>query len=76
MSLINENELCDKRQVVVFCKIFCVLLGNSWQEILYEAVDNARVVVAFITKSYIQSTVCREEFNIALARYMSMVCCA
>ncbi|KAL8619588.1 hypothetical protein ACOMHN_019644 [Nucella lapillus] len=45
--------------------------GNSWQKALYEAVDRAKVVVVFISDCYIQSTVCQEEYNIALARYMS-----
>nr|KAG5685786.1 hypothetical protein BaRGS_019849 [Batillaria attramentaria] len=45
--------------------------GNIWQETLYEAVDKARCVIAFITESYLQSTVCQEEYNIALARFMS-----
>ncbi|KAK7480324.1 hypothetical protein BaRGS_00028371 [Batillaria attramentaria] len=45
--------------------------GNIWQETLYEAVDKARCVIALITESYLQSTVCQEEYNIALARFMS-----
>ncbi|XP_076442860.1 uncharacterized protein LOC143281529 [Babylonia areolata] len=45
--------------------------GNIWQEALYEAVDSARMVVAFVSHSYLQSTVCQEEYNIALARYLS-----
>ncbi|XP_076463846.1 uncharacterized protein LOC143295997 [Babylonia areolata] len=45
--------------------------GNSWQEALYSAVDRAKVVVIFLTDHYVQSSVCQEEYNIALARYMS-----
>ena len=47
--------------------------GNIWQETLYEAVDSARLVAAFVSKSYLQSTVCHEEYNIALACFLSQV---
>ena len=47
--------------------------GNIWQETLYEAVDNAKLVAAFISKSYLKSTICQEEYNIALARFLSEV---
>lgn len=48
-----------------------LMTGNIWQETLYEAVDKCKCVIAFITESYLKSTVCQEEYNIALARYMS-----
>ena len=54
-------------------KIQSFFAGNSWQETLYESVDKAKIVVAFLNEHYIKSTVCQEEYNIALARYMSMV---
>ncbi|XP_012942474.1 uncharacterized protein LOC101852264 [Aplysia californica] len=43
--------------------------GNVWQQTLYEAVDRTRCFVAMLTDSYLKSSVCQEEFNIALARY-------
>ncbi|XP_050404793.1 uncharacterized protein LOC126820737 [Patella vulgata] len=56
--------------------------GSVWQKSLYEAIDNSDIVIAMISEAYIKSTVCREEYNIALARHLSQydihfipVCC-
>jgi hypothetical protein len=42
--------------------------GMSWQHEIYEALDACRKVVAVLSPAYLQSKVCQEEFNIALAR--------
>ncbi|XP_071080878.1 uncharacterized protein [Haliotis cracherodii] len=42
--------------------------GSLWQQSLYDAMDSARCVVALLSMSYIVSDVCKEEYNIALAR--------
>ncbi|KAK6181428.1 hypothetical protein SNE40_009276 [Patella caerulea] len=56
--------------------------GSVWQKSLYEAIDNSNIIIAMISEAYIKSTVCREEYNIALARHLSQydmqfipVCC-
>jgi hypothetical protein len=43
--------------------------GTAWQPALYEALDDCRQVVALFSPWYVDSKVCREEFNIALARH-------
>lgn len=43
--------------------------GAAWQQALYEALDDTRHVIAVLTPHYLQSKVCKEEYNIALARH-------
>jgi hypothetical protein len=43
-------------------------VGASWQQKLYKALDDSRQVVALLSPDYIASTICLEEFNIAVAR--------
>ncbi|XP_046575598.1 uncharacterized protein LOC124283650 [Haliotis rubra] len=45
--------------------------GSLWQQTLYDAMDNARCVVALLSMSYMTSDVCQEEYNIALARALA-----
>ncbi|ESO87656.1 hypothetical protein LOTGIDRAFT_234910 [Lottia gigantea] len=54
------NIFFDKRELCT---------GSVWQKSLYESIDNASVIVMFISDAYINSTVCSEEYDIALARY-------
>jgi hypothetical protein len=43
-------------------------VGASWQQKLYKALDDSKQVVALLSPDYIASTICLEEFNIAVAR--------
>ncbi|XP_071958782.1 uncharacterized protein [Antedon mediterranea] len=43
--------------------------GTSWQQTLYHAIDGSKVLVALVTKEYLKSPVCREEFNLALDKH-------
>ncbi|MBT30981.1 MAG: hypothetical protein CMO01_15085 [Thalassobius sp.] len=43
--------------------------GAGWQQELYDALDNCRRVIAFLSAPYIDSKVCKEEFNIAVFRH-------
>lgn len=43
--------------------------GSAWQAELYEALDDARKVITVFSPWYLTSKVCREEYNIALARH-------
>ncbi|XP_069116423.1 uncharacterized protein [Argopecten irradians] len=45
-------------------------MGSMWQKTLYDSVDGARCVIAMISKSYVSSLVCQEEYNIALLRHL------
>lgn len=44
-------------------------VGTSWQLALYDALQNAQVVVAFLSESYTQSAMCQEEFALSIMRY-------
>lgn len=43
--------------------------GVSWQQELYDALDDCRKVVAVYSPTYLSSKVCKEEFNIAMFRH-------
>ncbi|XP_071958716.1 uncharacterized protein [Antedon mediterranea] len=43
--------------------------GTTWQQTLYHAIDGSTMLVAMVTKDYLKSPVCREEFNLALAKH-------
>ena len=49
------------------------LVGALWQQTLYHAVDASRCVVALLSDDYLQSAMCTEEFNLALAKHMEKV---
>jgi hypothetical protein len=43
--------------------------GSGWQQAIFDALDDCHTVVAFYSPPYLQSKVCKEEFNIALFRH-------
>lgn len=43
--------------------------GAAWQQKIFEALDDCKGVVAVYSPPYLQSKVCKEEFNIALFRH-------
>ena len=43
--------------------------GVAWQQEIFEAIDDSHKVAAVYSPSYLQSKVCKEEFNIALFRH-------
>jgi hypothetical protein len=43
--------------------------GSSWQQELYDALDNSKKVLTLYTPDYLDSKVCNEEFNIAMFRH-------
>ncbi|CAG2185236.1 unnamed protein product [Mytilus edulis] len=46
-------------------------MGSMWQTSLYESLDNAECIIALVSPAYFSSTVCQEEYNIALARHLA-----
>ncbi|XP_070564247.1 uncharacterized protein [Ptychodera flava] len=44
--------------------------GTAWQETLYQAIDGSRCMIACVSKDYLQSQVCQEEYNLALAKHL------
>ena len=43
--------------------------GAAWQQHIFEAIDESRKVISLLSPSYVDSKVCKEEFNIALFRH-------
>jgi len=43
--------------------------GAAWQQEIYEALDDCYKVIAAYSPAYLDSKVCKEEFNIALLRH-------
>jgi hypothetical protein len=43
--------------------------GDAWQQELYEPLEDCRKVIAVYSPTYLESKVCKEEFNIALYRH-------
>lgn len=46
-----------------------LIAGSSWQQEIYEAIDNSRLVLTLISPTYLSSSVCKEEYNIAVFRH-------
>lgn len=44
-------------------------VGSAWQQEIYEALDDCHKVIAAYSPAYLDSKVCKEEFNIALLRH-------
>ncbi|XP_070564431.1 uncharacterized protein [Ptychodera flava] len=44
--------------------------GTAWQETLYQSIDGSRCMIACVSKDYLQSQVCQEEYNLALAKHL------
>ena len=43
--------------------------GASWQQHIFESLDDARKVICMYSPSYLKSRICQEEFNMALFRH-------
>ena len=50
-----------------------MLIGVSWQQTLYEALDGTHCMLALLSPAYLSSPVCNEELNLSMARHMSKV---
>jgi hypothetical protein len=42
--------------------------GRSWQQEIYESLEASAKIVALLSPGYLESKICKEEFNIALCR--------
>ena len=56
-------------KVRVFLDRLELTVGSAWQEELYQALEKCRKVIAVYSPSYLESKMCKEEFNIALFRH-------
>ena len=55
----------------LFLDIEEIKTGASWQQKIFEALDNCRYVVPFLSEQYLSSRICKEEFNIGHYRHLS-----
>lgn len=68
-QFIHEELLRANPALRVFIDEAELDTGAAWQQALYEALDDCHRVIAVLSPHYLQSKVCKEEFNIALARH-------
>jgi hypothetical protein len=52
----------------IFIDRMSLNIGAAWQPEIFEAIDASRRVLTLFSPSYLQSKVCKEEFNIAWVR--------
>jgi hypothetical protein len=52
----------------VFIDRFEINTGASWQQRIFDALDNSKTAVSLYSPEFVHSKVCKEEFNIAWAR--------
>ena len=64
-----EEVLKSRPSTKIFVDKKDIDVGASWQQALYDALDNCRKIVTFLSSPYIKSRMCKEEFNIALLRH-------
>ena len=67
--LLTERLRGMKQDLRVFLDRNEIDAGSSWQQKIFEALDDCRVVVAVYSPDYLESKVCKEEFNIAWIRH-------
>ena len=53
--------------------VYHCISGSMWQTSLYESLNSAKFIFALMSPTYLTSTICQEEYNIAMARYMNQV---
>jgi hypothetical protein len=63
----NEMNHCSP-SLRVFLDRKDIDIGSPWQPQIFESLDKCRKVVALLSPDYLNSKVCKEEFNIAWVR--------
>lgn len=53
----------------LFVDRFELTAGAAWQQHIFEALDDARKIICMYSPSYLKSTICQEEYNMALLRH-------
>lgn len=54
--------------VRIFLDRLSIKIGSAWQPEIFEAIDACKKILVLFSPSYLNSKVCKEEFNIAWAR--------
>jgi len=69
VRLLVEDLLSRRCELRVFLDRLELKPGMSWQQHIFEALDDSRRVVSVLSPDYLASKVCKEEFNIAMVRH-------
>jgi hypothetical protein len=67
-SMIAKELQSLQPGIRIFFDRMSLNVGAAWQPEIFEAIDACRKVLALFSPSYLQSKVCKEEFNIAWVR--------
>ena len=67
-ALIAKELQSLQPDIRIFMDRMSINIGAAWQPEIFEAIDGCRKVLALFSPSYLQSKVCKEEFNIAWVR--------
>jgi hypothetical protein len=67
-ALINKELKSLRHTMQIFIDRKSLKVGAAWQHEIFEALDSCRKVIALLSPEYLNSKVCKEEFNIAWAR--------
>jgi hypothetical protein len=68
MQTLETELLRLAPDVRIFLDRNSIDVGSAWQPAIFESLDQCRKVVALFSPAYLQSKVCKEEFNIAWVR--------
>jgi hypothetical protein len=72
-SEIMEQALRESRPgIKIFVDRKEIDIGSAWQPETFETLDRCRKVVAMLSPNYLDSKICKEEFNIAWIRSREM----
>ncbi|GEM_PF-931551 len=69
IQFVIDQLIILKPDIKIFIDNTQLNTGSAWQQSLFEALDECRMVVAFLSEPYINSKICKEEFNIAVFRH-------
>lgn len=65
--VIEELDRC-RPKIRIFIDRKDINIGSAWQPQIFETLDNCRKVLVLFSPQYLNSKVCKEEFNIAWVR--------
>lgn len=68
MELFEKELIRSNPNIRIFLDRKEIDIGSPWQPQIFESLDKCRKVVAFFSPDYLESKVCKEEFNIAWVR--------
>lgn len=68
VDLFVEHLRASDPELRVFRDIQEIDVGVAWQQVIYDAIEDCRKIVALYTPEYLASKMCQEEYNIARLR--------